>query len=94
MRTALSEYNPKKTTASHSMTSHALNYFWLDVVIMLDIAQADEHIFIRYCVSTLVFVVKSRIAVNNYEFFVFFTALELRKFADLHNIVKQGILRL
>ena len=72
------------------MTSHVLNYFRLDVVIILDIAQADEHISIRYCVSTLVYVVKSRIAVNT-NFFVFFTALELRKFADLHDNVKQGI---
>ena len=75
------------------MTSHVLNYFRLDVVIILDIAQADEHIFIRYCVFRLVYVVKSRIAVNM-NFFVIFTALELRKFADLHNIVKQSILRL
>ena len=60
---------------------------------MPDIVQADEHIFIRYCVSTLVYVVKSRIAVNM-NFFVFLTALELRKFADLHNNVKKGILRL
>ena len=60
---------------------------------MLDIAQADEHIFIRYCVSTLVYVVKSGISVNMI-FFVFLIALELRKFADLHNSVKQGILRL
>ena len=62
------------------------------MVIILDIAQTDEHIFIRYCVSTLVYVVKSKIAVN-LIFFVFFTALKLRKFAHLHNNVKQGILR-
>ena len=75
------------------MTSHVLNYFRLHVVIMLDIAQSDEHIFIRYCVYTLVYVVKSKIAVNM-NFLYFFTALEHRKFADLHNNVKQGILRL
>ena len=92
MRTAVTKYIPKKTTVSYSMTSHVSNYILLDVVIMLDIAQTDEHIFIRYCVSTLDYVVKSKIAVNMI-FFVFFTALKLRKFAHLHNNVKQGILR-
>ena len=75
------------------MTSHVLNYFWLDLVIMLDIAKKDEHTFNRFCVSTLVYAVKIDIAVN-LNFFVIFTALELKKFANLHNNVAQGILRL
>ena len=46
------------------MTSHVLNYFWLDVAIMLDIAKKDEHTFNPFCVSTLVHAVKIDIAVN------------------------------
>ena len=46
------------------MTSHVLKYFWLDVVIMLDIAKKDEHTFNRFCVPTLVYAVKIDIAVN------------------------------
>ena len=75
------------------MTSHVLNKFCLDVIIMLDIAEKDEHTFNRFCVPTLVHAVKINIAVN-LIFFVIFTALELRKFANLHNNVAQGILRL
>ena len=77
LRTGLTKYNPKKTIASPSMTSQVLNYFPLGVVIMLEIAQADEHIFIRFCVSTLVHVVKSRNAVNM-NFLYFFMAPETK----------------
>ena len=46
------------------MTSHVLNKFCLDVIIMLDIAEKDEHTFSPFCVSTLVHAVKIDIAVN------------------------------